>query len=98
MEEQRLNSFHIVASSPFVLGSEELLPHVTEVQSCGFRLLTFVRDYSRNFLFSELISLSGGKDYYRYGHILWLLSLEDNKSIELSEAVECESDYCAKNL
>lgn len=72
------------------LGSEEFL-----LSAC--RLLIFSQDYPRNFLVLELISLSGGRGYSRYGHILCLLSLVKKKSFEFSEAFECVSDYCSKN-
>lgn len=93
---QCLSPIHRV-SCPVILGSEQFLPPVTELHLSGFRLLIFFQDYSRNFLFLELISLSGGRGYYRYGHILWLLSLEKNKTTEFSEPFECVSDYCSKN-
>lgn len=73
-----ISSIHWV-SCPVILRSEEFLTRVTELELCGFRLLIFFQDYSRNFLFLELISLSGGRGYYRYGHVLWLLSLEKKK-------------------
>lgn len=91
-----ISSIHWV-SCPVILRSEAFLTRVTELELCGFRLLIFFQDYSRNFLFLELISLSGGRGYYRYGHVLWLLSLEKKKSIEFSEAFECASGYCPKN-
>lgn len=75
-------------------GSEKFLPGVTELDSCGFRLVIFFQDYSRNFLFLELISLSGGGEV-----IVGTLTScgcshlkKNNKTIESSEAFECVSD------
>lgn len=68
-----------LVSSPIDLGKQVFLLHQMELESRGSKLLTYFQDYSRNFLFLELIWPSGGKDYYSYGHILWLLSLREGK-------------------
>lgn len=88
-------------SSPIGLGKQAFLLYRMELESRGSKLLTYFQDYSRNFLFLKLIWPSGGKDYYSYGHILWLLSLREGKKkslLNFSEAFECESDYYTKNV
>lgn len=44
-------SFIHEASYLVLRGNQEFLPHVTELETCGFRLLTLFEDYSRSFLF-----------------------------------------------